>query len=467
MSEQDSKSKVVLFLSIGVVIVLSVLAGWWVLSPRWQPLMGADQPEGVRAETIAMLSQWQVPFREDVSSGEILIRAADVATVRRRLGEVGLPARDAVGLELFQDAGLGMSEFAQRINYQRALEGEISRTLRSFLDVRAARVHLTMPRESIFKDRREAAKASIVVAMRPEQALTANQVRGVQSLVSAAVENLSAENVIVLDEQGAVLSRSTLDGGVSSASANGEAIDAYEKKARELLFGLTGGVDFRVAISVQVNNDRVRSVQEKLLTPSESDSGYVVKRKETTAINAESSADGRAVAPGQRTTDEEFLFSKETSEIEYATGEVERVSVGIVVMSVLSDARVTEIEKVIAGGLGLDFLRGDRVEVIGIAPPPVEAEAQTAGIPAVVQESSEAPAALIGRLLGTQKSVAVTSGLVGLLVGAMFTLLLFGRLRRSPRSQSGENRVYLLAEAKAWLNESHSDAGKSERVFDV
>src|SRR5690606_31925 len=155
-----------------------------------------------RVEIRNKLMEWGTVFKEDPTTGNILVKDSELLGLRAKLGAQGIPEEPAPGLEIFSDAEYGMSEFTQRINYQRAIEAEIANTIRSFADVNSARVHLTIPKQSIFRDEKAIPKASVTIKPRPKQELNANQISGIAQLVAASVDGLEAKNVIVLNNNG-------------------------------------------------------------------------------------------------------------------------------------------------------------------------------------------------------------------------------------------------------------------------
>ena len=134
----------------GVVLIIALLALsiWWVFRPSYVALY-KDASEASQAEILAILSQRQVPYRINTKEGVIEVAAEEAATARMYLAQAGIPSRSSTGFELFDKADYGMSEFSQKINYQRALEGELARSIMSMSEVEYARVHLTFKKTSL------------------------------------------------------------------------------------------------------------------------------------------------------------------------------------------------------------------------------------------------------------------------------------------------------------------------------
>lgn len=158
------------------------------------------------ATIVAELDKKKIPYRLQDGGGTILVPENLVDATRLNVMSSDLPLKGMVGFELFNKSDMGLTEFAQKINYQRALQGELARTIMTMDAVDTARVHLSLTEPTIFRDDRVPPKASVTILTRPGKVLTAGAVRGVQRLVAAAVPELELANVVVLDKRGEVLS---------------------------------------------------------------------------------------------------------------------------------------------------------------------------------------------------------------------------------------------------------------------
>ena len=161
------------------------------------------------------------------SGTTILVPAKLVHSTRLQVMSEDLPLKGQVGFELFNKSDMGLTEFAQKINYQRALQGELARTIMSLDGVDSARVHLSLPDATVFREDRRPPKASVTIASRTGQSLTSQSVQGIQRLVAGAVADLDVENVVILDNQGRIL------GGTLSPATQG---DMGERGAIELYY---------------------------------------------------------------------------------------------------------------------------------------------------------------------------------------------------------------------------------------
>jgi flagellar M-ring protein FliF len=193
--------KFTLFLVIGGVIagftLIVILSG----RPDYQILFSGLSAEDSGA-MITQLKAKKIPYRISSNGGAILIPKEIVYETRMELASQGLPQGGGVGFEIFDNSKLGMTEFVQNVNYQRAIQGELSRTINRFEEIESSRVHLVMPPKSLFVENEEPARASVVIKLRPGKTLNADQIQGIVHLISSSVSGLKPENVTIVDSFG-------------------------------------------------------------------------------------------------------------------------------------------------------------------------------------------------------------------------------------------------------------------------
>ena len=348
------------------IIGFGIFGAWWLSKPSWVPVLAGQEDLQMNAQLQNYLMDWNVPFRES-DAGNILVEESNIIEVRKHLSDVGIPNKSQPGLELFSEAEYGMSEFTQRINFQRAIEAELARTIRSFSEIKSARVHLTIPKESIFKDRQGHPKASVSIQTIMDQPLSDESVTGIKNLVSASVDNLKAKDVIVLDQDGNQISSVGDDPAKDKKRSKNDIEKYYAEKARNLVFGIVQTDNIQVAVNTQHNYDKVRSVKEQVIAPEGEDTGFILKSN-SQVRDGKISAKKDDKAGSTVISEKEYIYSTERSEIEYAIGELELLSIGIVITKDIDRATVEEIEKVVAAGLGLNVDRGDRIAVVAVPP---------------------------------------------------------------------------------------------------
>ncbi|HKU00112.1 MAG TPA: flagellar basal-body MS-ring/collar protein FliF, partial [Paraburkholderia sp.] len=196
-------------LIVAVAVLVAVVAGLilWSRAPDYKVLYSnlSDRDGGA---IITALQAANVPYKLSDGGGAILVPSDQVGEMRLRLAQQGLPKSGSVGFELMDNQKFGISQFAEQVNYQRALEGELEQTIQSIQSVKSARVHLAIPKPSVFVREREAPTASVLVNMYPGRVLDDGQVAAITHMVAAAVPNLPVRNVTVVDQDGNLLTQS-------------------------------------------------------------------------------------------------------------------------------------------------------------------------------------------------------------------------------------------------------------------
>jgi len=202
----------------------AIAAVVWVLflyssAPEYRVLF-ANVPDKDGGAIIAALSQLNVPYRMADGGGAILVPANQVYETRLKLAGQGLPRGSGVGFEILETQKFGVSQFIEQVNYQRAIEGELARTIQSLAAVQSARVHLAIPRPSVFVRESQKPSASVLVTLYPGRSLDAPQVAAMVNLISTSVPELSPRNVTVVDQNGNLLSAAAGDSGRMALDAS-------------------------------------------------------------------------------------------------------------------------------------------------------------------------------------------------------------------------------------------------------
>src|SRR5215470_15450648 len=201
------------FLALTVAVVVGTgLLAVWVQRPQYRVLFSnLSGPDG--AAVIEYLKSEHIPYRASEGGAAIEVDAGRVYETRLALAGRGIPQGGGVGFEIFDKQTLGMTDFVQRLNYQRALQGELARSIAELDTVESARVHLAMPERSLFVSEERRPSASVVVKLKPGRVLAPEQIGGIVHLVAASVEGLRPNDVTVVDVNGDVLTRETDEPG--------------------------------------------------------------------------------------------------------------------------------------------------------------------------------------------------------------------------------------------------------------
>lgn len=349
------------------------------------------------------LKSSKIPYRVADGGTRILVPSGVVHETRLRLATRGLPQGGGVGFEIFDRTTIGTTDFVQRLNYQRALQGELSRTIGQIKEVTAARVHLALPQPSVFTEQEKPSTASVVLNLRPGGRLTPEQVRGIVHLVSSSVEGLNPDRVTVIDTSGKLIVRPA-ENGLSQTSSKQfemqEGVEAdLERRVRTMLEEILGPNKATVRVAAQMDFTSVERTEERF------DPRGVIKSEQRTTETQNSSTTAPAVVaagaasnvpsetaaqptPGQNTA----KTIKEAETVQYDVGkvferkvfspwELKRISVAVMVdgsSKVVADGKggerkeyvprkseeIEKIKVVVKNAVGFNASRGDEVEVV-------------------------------------------------------------------------------------------------------
>ncbi|MDE3071442.1 MAG: flagellar M-ring protein FliF [Pseudomonadota bacterium] len=443
----------------GLLMIACVIGGatWWITHPPYGVLFG-ELRESDAAEITAALSQMQVPYRLADEGKTILVPAEQVYGTRMKLVSQGVPKGGSVGFELFKDSDYGVTEFAQKVNFQRALQGELERTISSLSEVESARVHLTIHHPSLFERGQETSKASVTLNLRPHKRLDAREVVGIQRLVASAVEELKPDSVVVLDGKGLVLSGYAADG--PGEASIGDRLDeqtrietGLRKRVGQMLHRVLLADDFTVSVNVRLNYDRVKQVSERLLAQGKDGNGLLVREKTDVTGHVIDSSDPDHVRTGPTSNgrEVEYAHGHEQEEVDRAPGRIERISVGIVIPSTLPRAEIEKLSAVVSAGLGLDPSRGDKVDIAAIALPERVAAVVPAPVPGAVSPTSTGTHATETEPARSPARVAWWAYPSVAALVAIILASLFKASRNVPRRLLPSEREETLARLHQWI----------------
>lgn len=344
-----------------------------------------------------------IPFEIRNNGQEILVPAEQVGAARLKMAEQGLSG-SVVGYEIFdQEESLGTSSFLQEVNKTRALEGELSRTISSITSVKAARVHLVMPRRELFSRDIQEPTASIILKMRGAQRLDRTQVLAIQHLVATAVPRLKPTNISIVDDRGTLLHRGGEDGqaGTDTLDMRSQYEQRVQRNVQDLLERTLGFGKVRVEVRAEMDFTQ-RVINEETFDPE----GQVLRSSESIEENSTSQEAGEETvsvannlpnAPGADTvggsqesatrTEERsnFEISRTRTNIVREPGEVTKLSVAVLVDGqytrdapaegeeqgeLVYEPRTAEemeqIEALVKSAIGYDDQRGDLVEIVNM-----------------------------------------------------------------------------------------------------
>ena len=232
-----------LMLAVGALVAVAAGLLWWAGRPDWRVLFSGLESKDV-AQVSQELAAAGIPFQATADGGGIEVPAESLDKARMEVAAKGMPQTGRLGFELFDKPNWVGSEFDERVNYQRALEGELEHTIATVSAVRSARVHLVLPQQSLFADEAKVAKASVVLKLK-KASLAPDQVDSIRNLVASAVENLAPEQVTLVDADG----RADLAQKGRGLNA-GEEAAALEARLVAMLEPLAGPGNVRATVNV-------------------------------------------------------------------------------------------------------------------------------------------------------------------------------------------------------------------------
>ena len=282
-----SKQKLGLMVALAAITAL-VVAGWlWGQSPDYRVLYAnlSDRDGGA---VIASLQQMNVPFKFTEGGGALLVPANQVHEMRLRLAGQGLPKGGVVGFELMESQKFGTSQFQEQVNYQRALEGELARSIQSLAAVTGARVHLAFSKPSVFVREQQKPSASVLLSLHPGRNLDPGQVSAIVHLVSSSIPDLPVKNVTVIDQNGSLLTSS--DAGVvgldpSQLRYRRDVEQGFAKRIEAILAPIAGNNNVLAQVTADIDFTVTENLAE-IFTPNPAASAAVRSQQSTEASNA-------------------------------------------------------------------------------------------------------------------------------------------------------------------------------------
>ena len=238
------------FLLLAAPILLALFAIYWLLiRTTYEPILTEVAPDEA-ADIVKVLDEKKIDYRLADAGRTILVASGGADQARLELVGSDLPIRGQVGFELFNQSDMGLTEFTQKINYQRALQGELARTIMLLDGIQSVRVHLGLPDRGVFRDEQTRPKASVTLILKPGTSLTESRVSGVQRMVAGAIPDMTPEAVAVLDGTGKVVSQ---DVRVAPAAfGNSDAIiEGYRQRIASAIGAAQPSLPVSVAVSLR------------------------------------------------------------------------------------------------------------------------------------------------------------------------------------------------------------------------
>ncbi len=405
-----------LMIAAAVVIAIIIALLLWAKSPDYRVLY-SNLSEADGGRIINELDTRGVNYRMGPGGQALLVPSDQVHSLRLQLAEQGLPQGGNVGFELMDDQAFGVSQFAEQVNFQRGLEGELSRSIESLGPVNRARIHLAMAKSSVFVREREPAKASVVLTLHGGRSLSEGQVDAIVHMVSSSVPELSADDVTVVDQAGRLLSQRgdtsrDLDG--TQLSYIDEVERSYQRRIENILSPILGSQNVRAQVAAQIDFATREETSERY-GPNQAPNEAAVRSSQLSTsyrggeelamgipgaltntppgvapspinqpldedgnpIDAEELTEGGASSDLRHDNVINYEVDRNVEHIQHRRGQIERLSVAVVVnyreetdadgdiqRVALSDAEIAQLNRLVRQAMGFSEARGDAVEVV-------------------------------------------------------------------------------------------------------
>jgi flagellar M-ring protein FliF len=401
-------------LIIGASFAVAVMAALWMWSrqPDYGVLYSnlSDRDGGA---IIASLQQMNVPYKFAEGGGALLVEKGKVAEARLRLASQGLPKGGTVGFELMDNQKFGTSQFAEQINYQRALEGELARSINSISAVESARVHLALPKPSLFVRDQKKPSASVVLSLHRGRSIDEGQVSAIVHLISSSVPELSDKSITVVDQTGKLLSAAnsgTRGLDVSQLKYAQEIEQGYIRRIEAILQPLMGTANVHAQVAAEIDFSVVENTDEKY-RPNQTPGSAAIRSQQSSdsiqtganppggvpgalsnqppvspvapiALPAATAAQPAMAAPGSTRKDGTINYELDRSirHVQQGAGGIKRLSVAVVVnyrgsvdaqgkraAKALTATELEQVNNLVKEAMGFSAERGDSLNVVNSA----------------------------------------------------------------------------------------------------
>ncbi|MFL9884916.1 flagellar basal-body MS-ring/collar protein FliF [Paraburkholderia agricolaris] len=395
-------------LIFAVALLVAIVAGLflWSRAPDYKVLYSnlSDRDGGA---IITALQAANIPYKFTDAGGAILVPSEQVHEMRLRLAAQGLPKSGSVGFELMDNQKFGISQFAEQINYQRALEGELERTIESISSVKSARVHLAIPKPSVFVRDKEAPSASVLVNLYPGRALDEGQVLAITHMVSSAVPDMPVKGVTILDQDGNLLTQPSTGSGLDASQLKyRQQIErSTQQRIDAILSPLFGSGNAHSQVSADIDFSRSEQTSENY-GPNGSPQQAAIRSQQTSTatemsqagasgvpgalsnqppqpasapITAGNGASGVTTTPvsDRKDSTTNYELNKTVQHLEQPMGGIKRLSVAVVVnylrvvdakghatMQPVTADKLAQVNQLVKDAMGFDAARGDSVNVV-------------------------------------------------------------------------------------------------------
>ncbi|NVJ62237.1 MAG: flagellar M-ring protein FliF [Gammaproteobacteria bacterium] len=342
-----NKNKIALVLSVVVLAAFTVGFYLFLYSDKAAPVINlSDYKNANRITEFFDRNGIQYTVNEE---NQILVDEKNIDSVRQSLALNGITSESGVGFELFSESDYGMTEFAQNVNYQRAVQGELERTIMSIESITNARVHVNIPKNKGLFKQKEASTASILLHIRDGETLSNYQTAGIKELVSAAINNIDGANIKIIDQNGNILS------GDNNTMHVKPRENELEQKLAELLEINYDLSSFKVSVNISFKrNDK--EVTTEIIAPD----------NKTFVASEETSSSSKTNSNGNKNTQskKQYRYSRRVETEVLKGDQIDSISASVIFNKPLSELDTQKIESLVKSAIGFKEARGDTVDVI-------------------------------------------------------------------------------------------------------
>lgn len=461
--ERSISERWVIGLGVPAFVLAMAVAAFFVLRPSYEVLFSGLAPQDM-SNIANQLAVQKIPYQIDEEGARILVNRNHVHDARIRVMEAGIPLSRPVGFELFDNVDFGMTEFTQRINYQRALEGELTRTISALREIDHARLHLVLPESSLFGSDSTHPKAALTLAVKPGMSLSAERISGIQRLIASSVPGLEPAAVAIHDDKGSSLVADGQNISLTAIAARIEAkreIEAYlTRKAQSVLDRAFGPGSAVVVVDADIDNDQRQYVRDEVIPVKGGATGAVTSLrslhgllgKPTADVGEEDGAAEETVRSDPRsgdiTTEVKYEPGRQHETVAVAQGALKRLTISVLVPPGTTSVVREAISAAVGNAVGVNIERGDS---LSLQETPVSAPAVKGAQAVLPHAMPKAQGAFTLAPLGIVQLLLIALGIS--CATALLTLLV-SRPRGGPRRLSPQELDRLRRELRSWIDQA-------------
>ena len=383
----SKRAKIIIVVSTIIAFLGLLILVNWASRPDYTVLFNNLSSKDA-GNIVNRLQERQIDYKIEKNGSTIMVPRSEVHQLRLDLASEALPSGGVTGFEIFDQTQIGSTDFEQKVNYYRALSGELTRTIKQMQNVSFAKVQVTPSKDSIYRDKAKPAKASVMLQLKEYQQLSTSQVRSIANLVASSVETLQPEHVTIVDTAGNLLSakleKNQEENNISTHLEMKNKLEStMEDDLNVMLTKVLGLNNFVVKVNTNLNFNQ-RNVKSETYEPVVDDKG-IVRSKQTKEKSQEGTTTTPEGVPGttsnipqyqensqqseQSESEEQIVnyeINKKVEEFVKQEGNINRLSVSVMVNEELDEEEQQQIRRAISAAVGYNQQRGDEISVIGM-----------------------------------------------------------------------------------------------------